>query len=471
MKRLEMNAGSPVGAVIRGLRGEPGRVLDVVIRPGVQVVRVLGCAWVRIRGGEIRSDVQDKVDVQDSENVLIEGVTVNGGGTGVSVQRCRNVEIRGVRSTGLVPVKSGKTWMNCEGVYVGETTGLRIEGCVLENTGWPPATVFNHGMYINGACDGVTIVGNVVRNASSTGIQARAGGYVADNLIEDCAIGLTYALVNGNGPQKIGGCSGVVEGNVVRRNRRFSDQDPLGQGVIIGANCYDVRVRRNVVAGDTVGVMNPWQVEMGRGDFAGDQIGIRKLRFEENVTQGFKKPGTYIAGTIPRKMIERLEFVGNKGMTPLAAVDRVTLLQGDELQSPEDIRLWMPTAGEVIRQLWPVPIETPPPEIPVPSKPVVRKIPFKAYVCEGTKQVGELKADGKYKWGPKTTIRVDVEEGTRVEFWVDGNKVGAQVTAPLYMWGDDVKGPLTGPNLKAGAHSIQLVIGEQWYRYNVKVVA
>lgn len=123
-----------------------------------------------------------------------------------------------------------------QGTYVNGVDGILFEENLFDHNGWSEensgdsATIFNHNVYMSARNSGVVIRGNIFANASSHGLQARAGGIVENNLFLKNAIGLVF----GNGSSFTpGGVEGRVSNNVFMEGRDINGS-PRGYAVEVG---------------------------------------------------------------------------------------------------------------------------------------------------------------------------------------------------------------------------------------------
>lgn len=182
----------------------------------------------------------------ECENVLIEDCYFAGYQTNLVTQlipgRGRNVKIRG-----CVVVDSYSTSSHSQGIFASGIDGLLIEGCVFDHNGWresvsgAQATIFNHNMYIQGDTANVTVRGNISANASSHGLQQRAGGLCEDNLFLRNPINAFFG-----------------RGGTCRRNVALDGRDigslPRGAGIDISLNTSEpLELHDNIIAHQTTG--------------------------------------------------------------------------------------------------------------------------------------------------------------------------------------------------------------------------
>lgn len=173
---------------------------------------------------------------------------------------------------------------NAQGIFFGATDGLSIIGNLLDSNGWgegkSKGTDRNHNMYLRGDCGPATVTNNISNAPSSHGMQCRSGGNINGNLLIDCPIGMSYGLVNGEGPLHDGGVSGSVSGNLFFGSRLLADK-PRGWALEL-ANILAATVTDNLFAHGTPGPTIKADIcamdDPSKWRFAG----IRDLKFSGN---------------------------------------------------------------------------------------------------------------------------------------------------------------------------------------------
>ena len=171
--------------------------------PGSRFVSTAGSPGIRV--------------VAKADDLLIEDCFIQGYRDNVMFQDFEG-PITNVRVRRNVIVDAyGSNGSHAQGLYAEGVDGLLLEENVFDHNGWlegkATPTGFNHNVYMRAHNDGVVVRGNVFANASSHGLQARAGGVIENNLFLDNPIGMSFGLVNGS-PATPGGVSGRVDGNV-----------------------------------------------------------------------------------------------------------------------------------------------------------------------------------------------------------------------------------------------------------------
>ena len=131
--------------------------------------------------------------------------------------------------------------------------GLLIEENLFDHNGWSEfipganATTFNHNIYVVTSTIDLVARGNILARASATGLQARSGGIVENNLFVDNPFALNWGWALGGLPTSPDGYGGNVKDNVVLDcvNRGF------GSGAIavgnIGAS-FTAAIESNLIS-------------------------------------------------------------------------------------------------------------------------------------------------------------------------------------------------------------------------------
>lgn len=196
---------------------------------------------------------------------------------GFQLSGCRRVELLDVEATGHtfgVVIESAGTrtpadvkivgghyadnWHpkneHSSGIYASKCVGLVLDGPTVERNGWngdrkAMGSTENHGVYITGDCGPAVVVNGVYRDNAYCGVQARSGGTVERNTFVNNASHLTFGLVNGNGPIKLGGVSGRIGENWFEGTKPAyvnGKPEARGYGIEIGnVNAAGVVVENN----------------------------------------------------------------------------------------------------------------------------------------------------------------------------------------------------------------------------------
>jgi hypothetical protein len=173
------------------------------------------------------------------------------------------------------------------GIYAQGVNGLTMQENVWDHNGWNEqvsgagAMPLSHNAYLSEKNNNVNVSGNIFANASSHGLQTRAGGNVTNTLFLSNPIGMSYGLVNGD-YLKAGGVSGTVSGNVFMGSRNIGSS-ARGWAIQLG-NVKSATVSNNIMSDDSSGVMGAISLETG-GNLtnASQGVGINNLTIENNI--------------------------------------------------------------------------------------------------------------------------------------------------------------------------------------------
>lgn len=134
-----------------------------------------------------------------------------------------------------------------QGGYFSGVNGLTIADCFVDYNGVnhaapeSEATIYNHNLYIQKNCSGVSVTHNIITRASSHGCQIRPGGLVMDNFFWENPINL---LVGYDDPS----IHAIVEGNVIAGGTNISSSLPRCWGIEFkGQNPPGVSIVDNLV--------------------------------------------------------------------------------------------------------------------------------------------------------------------------------------------------------------------------------
>lgn len=179
-----------------------------------------------------------------------------------------------------------------QGLYADTVTGLTLQDNVFDHDGWnasvPGAqpTIYNHDCYLHSSNNNVVVTGNIFADASSFGLQARAGGVVDDNLFINDPYAFSFGLVNG-ATTRAGGVTGEVIGNVILGSR----QDPSGWG--IGAMIGNLKVGGGTVVANNLfdgggGSQPAIQFQPGNAvSNPAQEVGLNTLVVSNNIVYGW----------------------------------------------------------------------------------------------------------------------------------------------------------------------------------------
>jgi hypothetical protein len=263
-----------------------------------------------------------------ADNLLFENIEVTKYVNNISLQKffgpVTNITIRRSAITDAFS-RAGR---NSEGLFAEAVSNLTLEENVFDHNGWgngAPQTVFNHNVYIRSTSSGFVARGNVFSNASSHGLQARAGGIVENNLFLNNAIGLSFGLVNGS-PITPGGVSGRVTNNVFVGTRNIGS---LVRGV--GLEVGNIKPGGTAISGNVFANGNPTaklpaiQLAVGSNvENMSQAVGINDLTLSNNIVYSWSMGLWVVAGQAPGtgpKALNNLNVINNhfqKIATPIS---------------------------------------------------------------------------------------------------------------------------------------------------------
>ena len=222
-----------------------------------------------------------------------------------------------IRRNVLVDSTGGRS----QGVYVNGVNGILFEENVFDHNGWSeenagePSSIYNHNLYMSAHNSGDIIIrGNIFANASSHGVQARAGGIIENNLFLKNPIGLMF----GNGSSYTpGGVEGRVSDNVFLDSRDINGE-PRGYAIEIGntKSGGDTVLERNILAHD--GQRNHPAIKLHMGNAPSnltDAVGLNDVTIRENTVydwwQALTTDAKYVPGGSGFKALNGLTIQNN----------------------------------------------------------------------------------------------------------------------------------------------------------------
>jgi hypothetical protein len=249
--------------------------------------RTTGSYGIRFVAGTDGLLIEDVVIDQFTNNLLLQGY--GGQQSNVKIRRSVITDAYGTE---------GKA----QGMYATKVNGLTLEENVFDHNGWNSqvsgggASALSHNAYLASDNSNVVVKGNVFSDASSHGLQARAGGVIQDNLFLDNPIHMSFGLVNGS-ELKPGGVTGTVEGNVMLGTRAIGGSY-RGWAVELG-NIKNATVRNNIIANDGAsGGAAAFSLGFG-GNVSNSSsgVGINNLVIENNIVYDWMQAVT-LAGNL-----------------------------------------------------------------------------------------------------------------------------------------------------------------------------
>ncbi len=219
-------------------------------------------------------------------NILFEDCMVEGFATNVVVQDDGPSRPNTIRFRRCAIVDSFVVGENphAEGMYLEGIDGLLLEECVIDHNGWredvPGAvqTVFRHNVYIQSDCSNTVFRRNFCTQGAATGVQARSGGVVEDNILVRNPVNIVFG--GGDDPLP-GGVSGAVRGNVVLQATALAGES-RGWGLeIMNVNATGVVVEDNLFAHDQ-NTGNQRGINLKPTGY-GAGVGVKKATIRDNV--------------------------------------------------------------------------------------------------------------------------------------------------------------------------------------------
>jgi hypothetical protein len=189
---------------------------------------------------------------------------------------------------------------HAQGIFSSKVDDLLLEENVFDHNGWNvPAdrTTFNHNAYITTYNTGLTAKGNIFARGSATGLQARCGGVVNDNLLVQNAGGINYGWYGGDALPTSGGVTGTVRRNVVLDAREISDSgnDAVVAGITLGnikqaAVEYNLIARKQPTITETAFNLNGSNRCINKDGIDYCWVGINNLTLRNNIAYDFGRP-------------------------------------------------------------------------------------------------------------------------------------------------------------------------------------
>jgi hypothetical protein len=214
-------------------------------------------------------------------NLDIEGVNPNGPTGNFVIRRC-------------VSEYSWSTSSHSQGMYCYSVNNLSVQQSVYDHNGWntlvPGAydAGYNHDMYFSSTCTGIDVENSILAEASYSGIMARGGGTIDNNLFIDDAVACSFGEADG-ADSAVGGVTGSLIGNVVVGDKT-SDGLAFGQGFAIGNTKpgAGLIVADNIFTADTQFAKPAIQLTMATDTTnPSATVGENDVTIENNITNGF----------------------------------------------------------------------------------------------------------------------------------------------------------------------------------------
>ncbi len=222
---------------------------------------------------------------------------------------------------------SWSTTSHSQGMYCYSLSNISVLQCVFDHNGWNtqiPGAVdagYNHNMYFASTCSGVDVESCVIAEASYSGIMARAGGTINNNLFVNNAVAVSFGNANG-ADSTVGGVTGSLIGNAIVGDKS-SNGTAFGEGFEIGNTKpgAGLLVANNIFTQDTQFAKAAIQLTMATATYNPQYaVGENDVTVQNNIVNGWYQ-GITTSG----------QFVG--GGTGLYALNNLKVQNNDFLNS------------------------------------------------------------------------------------------------------------------------------------------
>jgi hypothetical protein len=186
------------------------------------------------------------------DNLIVEDCAFRYFGTDITIQNYSGA-VSNVTLRRNIIVDAYSTVAHSQGLYMDGVEGALIQGNLFDHNGYneivagASPTMFNHDAYLNTKNTGLVVIENIFSRASSHGLQARPGGYIADNLFFSNPI----SLLVGSAYEVPGGAKGSVINNVIMAGDDIDATNPRGTGInVTNVGLSGLLVEGNIIAQD-----------------------------------------------------------------------------------------------------------------------------------------------------------------------------------------------------------------------------
>jgi hypothetical protein len=188
--------------------------------------------------------------LREGRNVWIEDCVVERYKDGIVIQGDAEPGPRNFVIRRNVIVDSHARGAHAQGIYMDRVHGALIEQNLFDHNGWidpgrADATIFNHNLYLQHRCSGITVRQNIIARASSHGLQLRGGGVIEGNVF----VGNPIAMhVSGGSVDE-----SHISGNAILDGGDIRPDLPRGWGMLVDSEYGQVRavtISGNILARD-----------------------------------------------------------------------------------------------------------------------------------------------------------------------------------------------------------------------------
>jgi hypothetical protein len=230
----------------------------------------------------------------NTQNLLIEDSVFQSYSTNIFISPELSGPITNVTIRRSIVIDSYAVTGHSAGALLGGIDGLTLEGNLFDHNGYnnsvegAEATIQNHNIYLVQDNKNVVVRDNIIANASSHGLQARAGGDIENNIFINNPVAMSFGLVNGS-TEAPGGVSGKIAGNAFIGSGSINGQ-PRGYAIELGniRPGGGTRISNNFFLGDENTSTPAIQLSYGKvGSLPSGQVGINDLTIDNNIVSGW----------------------------------------------------------------------------------------------------------------------------------------------------------------------------------------
>jgi hypothetical protein len=235
--------------------------------------------------------------------------SVNGQASNFVIRRC-------------ISADSWSTTSHSQGMYCFGVSNLSVLQCDFDHNGWNTMISgaydagYNHDMYFSSTCTGISVQGSVIAEASYSGVMARGGGNIDNNLFVDDAVAVSFGDANG-ADSAVGGVTGSLVGNAIVGDKS-SNGTPYGQGFEIGNTTpgAGMLVADNIFTQDTQYAKAAIELTMATATYnPQDAVGDNDVTIENNIVNGWYQAidtsGLFVPGGTGLYALNDLKVLNN----------------------------------------------------------------------------------------------------------------------------------------------------------------
>ncbi|WP_161140271.1 TIGR03808 family TAT-translocated repetitive protein [Propylenella binzhouense] len=252
---------------------------DVAASAGAGIA-LTGCAG-RIEGTRVGAVRAAGIDLVDSRGLTVAGnVVADCGDGGILVQRldagADDTIVRGNRVS-RIRARSGGTGQHGNGINLAKANGVVVADNRVDDCDFSAIRCFSS--------DNLQVTGNILTRSGETALYvefAFEGAIVANNLVDDAAVGISFANFLEYGG-RLGTCSGNVVRNIRGHTRLPNGGEPSGAGISAEA---DMAITGNVVENAWLGLQLGWGPYLRDVTATGNTIRRVRIGIAVSVVEG-----------------------------------------------------------------------------------------------------------------------------------------------------------------------------------------